>query len=164
MWPDASMWAKACHSYSGQNARCVKAGQEQPEAGLLKKRKVGADKGKGKAKEVKAKLEFGFRKVVEELQGLRQEQWEFQLDFQNSHWIGVQMASTIVEVASHINDLAYLLIPEEKEDELENGLQEEEEEKALEKTPEMEVVEGGEGAGSSSSARGSENDGEETLH
>ena len=127
----------------------------------MKKRKVGADKGKGKAKEVKAELEFGFR---EELQGLRQEQWEFQLDFQNSHWIGVQMASTIVEVASHINDLAYLLIPEEKEDELENGLQEEEEEKALEKTPEMEVVEGGEGAGSSSSARGSENDGEETLH
>ena len=52
----------------------------EEEAGPSKKRKVVVDKGKGKAKEVKetkSELEFGFRELVEELRGLRQDLKEF---------------------------------------------------------------------------------------
>ena len=69
-WPEALSRAKACHQCSSLKAKCVVVGQESSEAGPSKKRKVAVDKGKGKAKEVKemkSKLEFRFRELVEEL-------------------------------------------------------------------------------------------------
>ena len=75
LWPEATLRTKACHSCSALKVKCVVPGEES-EAGPSKKRKVAVDKGKGKAKEVKvmkSEPEFGFRELVEELRGLRQD-------------------------------------------------------------------------------------------
>ena len=87
LWPEASSWTKACHSCGALKVKCVMAGEESSEAGPLKKRKVAADKGKGKAKEVKvmkSEPEFGFRELVEELRGLRQDLREFRTDLRST--------------------------------------------------------------------------------
>ena len=82
LWLEATSRTKACYSCSALKVKCVVPGEES-EAGPSKKRKVAADKGKGKAKEVKetkSEPEFGFQELVEELRGLRQDLKEFRTD------------------------------------------------------------------------------------
>ena len=72
----------------------------ESEAGPSKKRKVAANKGKAKAKEVKLEVRlglksepgFGFREMVEELRGLREDLKEFRGDYRNSHRVWLQIA------------------------------------------------------------------------
>jgi len=55
----------------------VEVGKGQLEARPSKKRKVGADKGKRKAKKVKSEPEFRFWEVMEAIQELRGDMQEF---------------------------------------------------------------------------------------
>ena len=81
------------------------------------------DKGKGKAKEVKemkSKLEFRFRELVEELRGLRQDLRELWMDLQSTHHIAVQIANQTVDVANDVEDMTRHFVPytEEREEEV----------------------------------------------
>ena len=72
------------------------------------------DKGKGKVKEVKeakSGLEFGFRELVEELQGLRQDLRELQTDFRRTHCVAVQIANQMSDVADNMEDLTKHFVP-----------------------------------------------------
>ena len=90
------------------------AGEESLEAGPSKKRKVVVDKGKGKAKEVKemkSEPEFGFRELVEELHGLRQDLREFRTDLRSTHCIAMQIANQTADVAENVEDLTRHFVP-----------------------------------------------------
>ena len=93
--------------------KCVVPGEES-EARPSKKRKVAADKGKGKAKEVKetkSKPEFGFRELVEELKGLRQDLKEFRTDLRSTHHVTVQICNRTADIANDLEDVARHFIP-----------------------------------------------------
>jgi hypothetical protein len=95
LWPEVSPRTKACHSCGTLKVECLVPGEES-EAGPSKKRKVAVDKGKGKAKEVKvtkSEPEFGFRELVEELRGLRQDLKDFRTDLRSTHRIAVQVSN-----------------------------------------------------------------------
>ena len=99
------------------------------------------DKRKGKAKEVKevkSEPEFGFRELVEELRGLRQDLRELWTDFRNTHCVAVQITNQMADVADNVEDLTrhFVLFAAEQE---------------------------GEEAENSGNAGGAEYDGEETL-
>ena len=99
------------------------AGEKSSEAGPSKKRKVATDKGKRKAKEVKetkSKLEFGFRELVEELRGLRQDLREFRTDLRSTHRIAVQIANQAADIADSVEDMTRHFVPytEEREEEV----------------------------------------------
>ena len=83
---------------------------------------MAADKGKGKAKEVKvtkSEPEFRFRELVEELRGLRQELKEFRTDLRSMHWVAVQVSRQTGDIADCVEDLAkyFMPYPEEKQEE-----------------------------------------------
>ena len=122
LWPEATSRTKACHSCSALKVKCVVPGEES-EAGPSKKRKVAADKGKGKAKEVKetkSEPEFGFRELVEELRGLRQDLKEFRTDLWSTHRIAVQLSNQTGDIADSVEDMARFFMPYQKE-EVENS-------------------------------------------
>ena len=84
------------------------------EAGPSKKRKVAADKGKGKAKEVKvtkSEPEFGFRELVEELRGLRQDLKEFRTDLRSTHRVAVQISNRTADIVNDLEDVARHFVP-----------------------------------------------------
>ena len=125
LWPEATSCTKACHSCSALKVKCVVPGEES-EAGPSKKRKVAADKGKGKAKEVKetkSKPEFGFRELVEELRGLRQDLKELWTDLWSTHRVAVQVSNQTGDIADSVEDLAKYFVPypEEKKEEVGNA-------------------------------------------
>ena len=122
LWPEASSRTKACHSCSALKVKCLVPGEEL-EAGPSKKRKVAADKGKGKAKEVKemkSEPEFGFWELVEELRGLRQDLKEFQTDLRSTHRVVVQVSNQTADIANDVEDMARFFVPYQKE-EVENS-------------------------------------------
>ena len=91
----------------------------------MKKRKVAVDKGKGKAKELKEtkpEPEFGFRELVEELQGLRQDLKELWTDLRSTHRVAVQVSNQMGDIADSVKDLAKYFVPypEEKKGRLYN--------------------------------------------
>ena len=140
LWPEVSSRTKACHSCSALKVKCVVVGEESSEAGPSKKGKVAVDKGKGKAKKVKetkSEPEFGFRELVEELQGLRQDLREFWMDLWSMHHVAMQIANQTADVVDNMEDLTkhFVPYPEEREEEV----------------------------GISGNTRGVEEDGEETL-
>ena len=113
LWPEASSRTKACHSCSALKVKCVVPGEES-EAGPSKKRKVAADKGKGKAKEVKetkSEPEFGFRELIEELRGLRQDLKEFRTDLRSTHRVAVQISNRTADIANDLEDVARHFVP-----------------------------------------------------
>ena len=113
LWLEASSWTKACHSCSALKVKCVVAGEES-EAGPLKKRKMAVDKGKGKAKEVKetkSEPEFGFRELVEELRGLRQDLKELRTDFRSMHRVAIQIANRTADMANDLEVVARHFVP-----------------------------------------------------
>ena len=119
---EATSRTKACHLCSALKVKCVMPGEES-EAGPLKKRKVAVDKGKGKAKEVKetkSEPEFGFRELVEELRGLRQDLKEFRTDLRSTHRIAVQLSNQMGDIADSVEDMARFFMPYQKE-EVENS-------------------------------------------
>ena len=118
LWPEATSRTKACHLCSALKVKCIVPGEES-EAGPSKKRKVAGDKGKGKAKEVKetkSEPEFGFRELVEELQGLRQDLREFRTDLRSTHRIEVQLLSHTGDIADSVEDMARFFVPYQKEE------------------------------------------------
>ena len=89
-------------------------------------RKVAVDKGKGKAKEVKVtKSEpgFGFRELVEELRGLRQDLRDFRTDLRSTHRVAVQVSRQTGDIADCVEDMAKYFVPypEEKKEEVEGS-------------------------------------------
>ena len=121
LWPEATPCTKACHSCSALKVKCVVPGEES-EAGPSKKRKVATDKGKGKAKEVKvtkSEPEFGFRELVEELRGLRQDLRDFWTDLRSTHRIAVQLSNQMGDIVDSMEDMARYFVPypEEKKEE-----------------------------------------------
>ena len=83
------------------------------------------DNRKGKVKEVKeAKSEpgFGFREMVEELQGLRQDLRELRTDFRRMHHITVQIANQMSDIADNMEDLTKHFVPYPEEREKEAGI------------------------------------------
>ena len=98
----------------------MKTWEAQSEARPSKKRKVGVDKGKGKAK-VEVEPEFSLWEVVEELQGLREDLWEFQKEFRHAVRVGDQVASQLRKVNTDLNDLADFFMTRESDDEEEQG-------------------------------------------
>ena len=121
LWPEASPRTRACHSCSALKVKCIVPGEES-EAGPSKKRKVAVDKGKGKAKEVKvtkSEPEFGFRELVEELRGLRQDLKELRTDLRSTHRVAVQVSRQTGDIADCVEDLAKYFVPypEEKKEE-----------------------------------------------
>ena len=123
LWPEASSRTKACHLCSALKVKCIVAGEESLEVGPLKKRKVAVNKGKGKAKEVKemkSEPEFGFRELVEELRGLRQDLKEFQMDLWSMHRIAVQLSNQTGDIADSVEDMARFFVPYQRE-EVENS-------------------------------------------
>ena len=122
-WPEASSRTKACHLCSALKVKCLVPGEESSEARPSKKRKVAADKGKGKAneaKETKSEPEFGFRELVEELRGLRQDLKEFQMDLWSMHCIAVQLSNQTGDIADSVEDMARFFVPYQRE-EVENS-------------------------------------------
>ena len=125
-WPEASSRTKACHLCSALKVKCLVPGEESSEARPSKKRKVAADKGKEKAKEVKetkSEPEFGFWELVEELRGLRQDLREFWTDLRSTHRITVQVLNHIGDIADSVEDMARYFVPypEEKKEEAGNS-------------------------------------------
>ena len=121
LWPEATSRTKACHSCSALKVKCVVPGEES-EARPSKKRKVAADKGKGKAKEVKqtkSEPEFRFWELVEELRGLRQDLKELRTDFRSTHRVAVQISNRTVDIANDVEDVArhFVLYAVEQEEE-----------------------------------------------
>ena len=99
--------------------QCLVLGEESLEARPSKKRKVAMDKGKGKAKEVKEKKsepEFGFRELVKELQGLRQDLKELWTDLPSTHHITVQVSNQTGDIADSVEDMARFYVPYQKEE------------------------------------------------
>ena len=83
---------------------------------------MAADKGKGKAKEVKvmkSEPEFRFRELVEELRGLRQDLKEFRTDLRSTHRVTVQVSRQTGDIADCVEDMAKYFVPypEEKKEE-----------------------------------------------
>jgi hypothetical protein len=121
LWPEASPQTRACHSCSALKVKCVVPGEES-EAGPSKKRKVAVDKGKGKAKETKvtkSEPEFGFRELIEELRGLRQDLKELRTDLWSTHRVAVQVSRQTGDIADSVEDMArfFAPYPEEKKEE-----------------------------------------------
>ena len=126
LWPEASSRTKACHSCSALKVKCLVPGEESSEAGPSKKRKVAVDKGKGKAKmvkETKSEPEFGFRELVEELRGLRQDLKELWMDLWSTHCVAVQVSNQMGDIVDSVEDLAKYFVPypEEKKEEAGNS-------------------------------------------
>ena len=114
LWPEASSCTKAYHSCSALKVKCLMLGEESSEARPSKKRKAAADKGKGKAKEVKetkSEPEFGFWELVEELRGLRQDLKELRTDFQSMHCVAVQISNRTADIANDLEDVTRYFVP-----------------------------------------------------
>ena len=82
----------------------------------------GHGQGKGKAKEVKeakSELEFGFRELVEELRGLRQDLRELQIDLWSMHHVAVQVANQTADMEDNMEDMMrhFVLFVVEQEEE-----------------------------------------------